>query len=216
MQFFYNSDGCAVIKDLIQVIRDNKDFLSEIDGAIGDGDHGVNMSKGFCMANELIDCSRHTMSDALNILGKTLLFEIGGSMGPLYGTFFKKMASVSNGIEKISPKVFREMITAGLEGISDIGNAKMGDKTILDTLCPATAAFCAALENEQSFKASLGEMAQAAKIGKDSTKDMIAKIGRAARLGDRSKGIVDAGATSCWLILETFASSIMPLLNQSK
>ena len=102
------------------------------------------------------------------------------------------------------------MLGAGLEGIRKIGGAKLGDKTLLDTLIPAVEAYNKA--KEQGFRVALEEMKTAAEKGKESTRDMVAKVGRASRLGERSRGHLDAGATSCWLILKSFADSISAVI----
>ncbi len=211
-QSFSNQDGAAVAGALVQIIRKNKEYLSEIDGAIGDGDHGINMNKGFAMFAERTNLAEVDLSGALKALGRVLLMEIGGSMGPIYGTFFREMAKASAGKERIDAAAFAAMLRAALVGVQGLGEAKLGDKTMLDTLIPATEAFEKALAGGGEFAACLGAMETAAKAGWEATKDMEAKIGRASRLGKRSIGTVDAGATSCWLLLQTFAEGIRPLL----
>lgn len=212
MKFFLNSEGAGVVYNLIKTIQDNKDYLSEVDGAIGDGDHGVNMNKGFSICKTRLGDSTVSMSEALNILGKVLLMEIGGSMGPLYGTFFIEMAKASKGIEEIDKLVFGKMLDGALKGLQVFDKAKVGDKTLMDTLVPAIDAYKEALKQDESFVKALDEMKAAAEKGKESTRDMIAKIGRASRLGERSKGVLDAGATSCNLILQSIADSIKVLI----
>lgn len=212
MQYFLNTDGASLVEQTIKTIQENAAYLSEIDGAIGDGDHGINMNKGFTMCQEQLAGKEADMTTALRTLGRVLLMEIGGSMGPLYGTFFKEMAKVSQGKDRIDAQSYLEMLQAALAGIQRIGNAKAGDKTLLDTLIPGIEAYAAALNAGKSFQEALGALKQAAEAGKDATKDMVAKVGRASRLGERSKGVLDAGATSCWLILQAMADSIIPLL----
>jgi dihydroxyacetone kinase-like protein len=145
-------------------------------------------------------------------LGDVLLTEIGGAMGPLYGTFFMEMASACEGKSEIDALLFGQMLKAGLEGIQGLGNAKVGDKTLMDTLFPAQEAYAAALAEGQCFGKALNRMAEAAERGKESTRELVAKIGRASRLGERSRGVLDAGATSCCLILKAFDSSINHLI----
>ncbi len=211
---FLNKDGKIIVENLIAAIQENAAYLSEIDGAIGDGDHGINMNKGFTLCQERLEGKDVGMSAALNTLGRVLLLEIGGSMGPLYGTFFREMAKVSEEKEQIDAQVFLGMLSASITGIQTLSKAKVGDKTLMDTLIPALTSYQNALIAGKSFPEALQEMAASAETGKDSTKDMVAKIGRASRLGERSRGVLDTGATSCWLILQTMAATMTTLLNE--
>jgi len=212
MEYFLNSKGGVIVHNLIKTIQDNRDYLSEVDGAIGDGDHGVNMNKGFTMCKAKLGDKEHDLSTALDTLGKVLLMEIGGSMGPLYGTFFIEMSRACKGKEEICKNVFGDMLTAALEGIQAISKAKVGDKSLMDCLVPAIEAYRQALSRGKSFAEALEDLKAAAEKGKESTRDMVAKIGRASRLGERSKGILDAGATSCNLILQSMADTIISML----
>lgn len=208
---FANSAGAPVLEALVDTITENKAYLSEVDGAIGDGDHGINMAKGFKLTKERMS-GEESLSEGLKLLGKTLVEEIGGAMGPLYGSVFKAMARASKDAEQVDAEVFEKMLASAYEKIQDLGEAKVGDKTLVDTLDPALAAFREAREGGRSFADALAAMAEAAEKGKESTKDLVAKKGRAARLGERSKGVLDAGATSCWLILDSMAKSMRKLL----
>ena len=203
--------GRIVVEHLTEVIVENRQSLSDIDGAIGDGDHGINMAKGFSMAHERLDDTMG-LSESLKTLGSVLMMEIGGSMGPLYGKFFRSMAKECKEVAEIDASVFSRMLHAGYDAVTEIGGAKPGDKTLVDTLHPAIAEFDRAIAANSRFGEALESMKNAAEAGKESTKDMIAKVGRAARLGERSKGALDAGATSCWLILDSIAQSISELL----
>ncbi len=213
MQYFLNTEGQIIVHDLIETIIANTAFLSEVDGAIGDGDHGINMNKGFSLCRERMGAEKLSMSEAFKLLGKILVMEIGGSMGPLYGTFFKELAKTSKDKEKIDAPLFADMLKTATDAVQALGNAKQGDKSLLDTLIPALESFCRANAEGKSFKEALAELSTAAERGKESTKDMVAKIGRASRLGERSRGTLDAGATSCWLILRSMADSITRLLH---
>lgn len=208
MQKFSNRQGKAVIDAVIKVMQDNTAFLSEIDGAIGDGDHGVNMNKGASMAKERLAGQQVDFTGGLKIISDVMMNEIGGSMGPIYGTFFRQMFRAARNQEFIDGEVFEEMMTRALSSIKDIGGAKVGDKTLLDTLEPAVAAFSEQFDKERDFLSALEAMKLAAEKGKDSTVDLIAKVGRSSRLGERSRGVLDAGATSCWLILDAMANAI--------
>jgi dihydroxyacetone kinase phosphoprotein-dependent L subunit len=193
-----NADGAGIVAELAEVIVTNKAYLSEIDGLIGDGDHGVNMAKGFSRAVERTTGKEMTLGEGLGELADVLLSEIGGSMGPLYGLMFTEMSEGASGKEVISAKDFAAMLRAGLEGVQGVGSAKVGDKTLIDCLLPAVEAFEA---QGDDFPAAVAAMKRAAESGRDSTIDLVAKLGRSARLGERSRGVLDAGATSCCMIL---------------
>ena len=215
MDSFKNAHSGGVVLLVADRIIENRAYLSEIDGKIGDGDHGVNMAKGFALAAERIRAKDCSLSEALAILGDVLLSEIGGSMGPLYGYMFTEFARVTADKAEIGPADFSEMLKAGLAGIEAVGSAKVGDKTLLDTLVPAIEAFDDSVAAGQSFGQSLESMSVAAEQGRDSTINLIARIGRASRLGERSLGVLDAGATSCAIILVTLAKAIQESVRPS-
>lgn len=152
------------------------------------------------------------LSVGLDTLGTTLMMEIGGAMGPLYGALFIGMAAECQGQEQIDAALFGRMLQAARNAVSELGNAKVGDKTLMDTLIPAVEAYSAALAGGAAFDQALERMKAAAEAGKDSTHDLVAKIGRASRLGERSRGHLDAGATSCWLILRALAEAVQSAL----
>lgn len=212
MEYFLNSKSSCIVYSCIKAIQDNKDYLSEVDGAIGDGDHGINMNKGFTICGERLAGGEQGLSSALKVLGRVLLMEIGGSMGPLYGTFFLEMSKACTDKENIDIRVFSYMLEKAVEGVGSIGNASVGDKTLMDVLLPALEAYKKADESDSTFEQALAEMKAAAEKGKESTRDMIAKVGRASRLGERSRGVLDAGAVSCNLILGSIVDAILNLL----
>ncbi|HBR02502.1 MAG TPA: dihydroxyacetone kinase subunit L [Ruminiclostridium sp.] len=215
MEGFLNKEGQVIILKLIETVQKNREYLSEVDGLIGDGDHGINMNKGFTLCGQRMAGQELNFSDSLKTLGRVLLTEIGGSMGPLYGTFFNKMARRCKNEEEISALVFGDMLKDALNGIAELGNAKLGDKTLMDVLIPASDAFDQALKNGGSFSEALRHMKQAAEAGMNSTKDMVARIGRASRLGERSRGVLDAGAVSCNLLLQAMADTMLELIRNS-
>lgn len=204
---FSNSANASIVFDVINAIQRNKELLGEVDGKIGDGDHGVNMNKGFTMAGGRIE-DGDSFSTALNKVGRTLIMDIGGSMGPLYGTLMKKMAKSTKELDTIDAPAYLAMFQAGLDGIREISPAKVGDKTMMDTLEPAVAALQTSIETGKNFAEALQASSKAAEAGKESTKDMTAKIGRSSRLGERSRGTLDAGATSCCIIIQTMNQSV--------
>jgi len=197
---------------LIKAIQDNKQYLSDIDGLIGDGDHGVNMNKGFTLCQQELGDEACDLSHGLKTLYLVLMNQIGGSMGPLYGMFFKAMSKACKGQDNLDAEVFAQMLSLAKDKVLDISGAQPGDKTLLDTLIPAQAAYQAALDAHESFADCLSRMSVAAETGRDATKDLVAKVGRSSRLGERSRGVLDAGATSCCFILQTLATSIQGLL----
>lgn len=209
---FSNIEGAVIIDNVITAIQENKQYLSDIDGLIGDGDHGINMNKGFTMCREELDKNPGDLAHGLKTLSKILMMKIGGSMGPLYGKFFKAIALSLEGKEEIGIDEMGEALKAAVDAIASISPAKVGDKTLIDTLIPALAAYQKAQAEGKSFSEALEVMKIAAIEGRDSTKDMVAKLGRASRLGERSRGVLDAGATSCCLILETIADEAGLLL----
>ena len=212
MSSISTQDGSPVLSDLIAAIQANKQYLSDIDGLIGDGDHGINMNKGFTLCEEQLKQDPGDLSHGLKTLGTVLMTQIGGSMGPLYGTFFRAMAKACKGQETLDAAGFGRMLIATKEKVLDISGAQLGDKTLLDTLLPAEEAYLTALAAKAPFAVCLTKLSEAAQAGRDSTNDMIAKVGRSSRLGERSRGVLDAGATSCCLILQTLASSLQDLL----
>ena len=205
---FSNSDGRRVLVGLIDTIESNSAMLSEIDGATGDGDHGINMNKGARRTREVLGDQQVTTGEGLEMLGNVLLTEIGGAMGPLYGSFFNEMGGACQGKDVTDKTTFGKMLDAAVEVMNDLGGAKVGDKTMMDALLPAHEAYKAAVAEDVDFTTALQRMAKAAEEGKESTRNLVAKLGRASRLGERSRGTLDAGATSCSLILKSFADTM--------
>ena len=214
MASFKNADAKGIVMDMVKCIQTNKEYLSEVDGQIGDGDHGINMNKGFTICGERLADSDEGFTEALDTLGNVLFTEIGGSMGPLYGTLFMDMAEAGEELEDISVADFGNMLAAGLAGLQGIVEAKVGDKTLVDTLSPAVDAVKAAHEAGEDYKEALVKMSAAAEAGRDSTKDMVARFGRSSRLGERSRGVLDAGASSCCIILTSMADGILSVLSE--
>lgn len=208
------SSAGQVVLDLIETINENRAYLSEIDGAIGDGDHGINMSKGFsqCKVRLLETNELPGLAVGFEILAMTLLEGIGGSMGPLYGSFFMGLSEGLAGKTHLDAVGFGQALAQGVEGVATVGDAKVGDKTLMDTLIPARDTYAAALESGADFSTALTAMIDAAEKGWKSTKALQARIGRAARLGERSIGVLDAGATSCFLLLRTLGLSLQKRL----
>ena len=209
MDSIKNSAGKAVLLKMVAAIQQNKDYLGEVDGLIGDGDHGMNMNKGFTMFGDQIRKKEIGFTGGLNELGNLLFSRIGGSMGPIYGTTFMGMAECGEKFDVIDLKSFAAMLGAGLSNLQDVVPARVGDKTLIDTLCPANDAIQKAAKEGKSFADALKDMKAAAEAGRDSTKNLVAKFGRSSRLGERSRGVLDAGSVSCCLILCAMADGIL-------
>ena len=196
---------------IIAAIKENKDYLSELDGLIGDGDHGTNMNKGFTMFEDQINDRDIGFSAGLDELGNLLFTKIGGSMGPIYGSFFMGMAEAGS-MEKIDLVSFAAMMDAGISSLDGIVEAKTGDKTLMDTLLPAAGSLHNSINEGKTFSLALDEMKTAAEIGMNATKDLISKFGRSSRLGERSRGVLDAGSVSCFFILSAMSSGIKEVI----
>lgn len=204
-----NANGRGVLLSMVAGIQKNKQYLGEVDGLIGDGDHGMNMNKGFTIYADQLGEGEASFSDGLSDLGTVLLGKIGGSMGPIYGTLFMGMAEGAEDRDQIDLPLFTRMLETGIQALYEIVDARPGDKTLADTLAPALKALKAAEEAGKDFRAALEDMVAGAKFGMESTKDMVAKYGRSARLGERSRGVLDAGAVSCCIILSSMAAGML-------
>jgi dihydroxyacetone kinase-like protein len=207
-----NSAGKPVLLKMAAAIQANKDYLSEVDGLIGDGDHGMNMNKGFTMFAGQIRDRDVGFAAGLDELGNLLFSQIGGSMGPIYGSLFMGMAEAGGQFEEIDAANFVRMLDTGLRALQDVVEAKVGDKTLMDTLIPANEAVQKAVSAGKGFAGALEDMKAAAEAGRDSTKNLAAKFGRSSRLGERSRGVLDAGAVSCCIILSAVAEGIIDIL----
>ena len=215
MGTFKNEAGKPILMRMVKGIQENKAYLGDVDGLIGDGDHGMNMNKGFSVFEERFKDEDISFTEGLDELGMILLNEIGGSMGPIYGTIFMDMAEAGEDLEEISAADLADMLEAGLNGLYGIVDARVGDKTLVDTLTPAVETLEKAAASGQAFTAALADMKAAALAGRDSTKDLVAKFGRSSRLGERSRGVLDAGACSCYILVEALADGITALMEEA-
>jgi len=203
-----------ILADMVKAIVDNTPMLNELDGATGDGDHGVNMSKGFRRTGQKLAALPQGLGEGFGVLAETLLDEIGGSMGPLYGSFFLDMSTELRGRTTLDRDGFAAMLRAGVAAVVDLGEGKPGDKSLVDVLVPARDVLDAAAARNESFSACLAAMDGAAQRGFESTRDLVARIGRASRLGGRSRGHLDAGAASCCLLLHALAEGLRKQLDK--
>jgi dihydroxyacetone kinase-like protein len=180
-----------------------------LDGAIGDGDHGVNMAKCFReVKKKLPENSDKDVGTILKNVGMVILNSVGGAMGALYGTFFLKASKEVMGKMEVNLEDLIKMFEAGEKGIQEMGKAQLGNKTLLDTIDPAVKALKEAQAKGKSLTDALADFSEAAKKGAESTREMISKIGRSSRLGERTIGHQDAGATSCYFVLNAFYQAI--------
>lgn len=212
---FSNQEDSKIVDAIIAAIQTNKENLSEVDSHGGDGDHGINMNKGFTFARqELDELPCYTMSDGLKVISQVLVNKIGGSMGPLYGSFFRGLSAASRKEETITREVMLAMLKKAYQNLSDLTDAKVGDKSLIDVLVPAIETYEKAVDGGEAFNECLTQSLATAKTGLEATKKIPAKIGRASRIGDRSIGYQDAGATSCYLIIEAIVNTINELLGE--
>lgn len=211
MKTIKQSDGKPILMAMVKAIQENKAYLGEVDGLIGDGDHGMNMNKGFSVFEERFGGEAFSLSDGLSSLAMILMNEIGGSMGPIYGTIFMEMADSAEDKEELTVADVRDMLQSGMDGLFDIVDARVGDKTLVDTLSPAVDALNAAVQDGKELDNAMRDLKEAAIRGRDSTKDLVAQYGRSSRLGERSRGVLDAGATSCCILLCAIADAVIGL-----
>lgn len=198
----------AWIAELARRVAEQKDHLTELDAAIGDGDHGANLARGFAAVLEAVgDGQGQEPAALLKKVGMTLVSKVGGASGPLYGTLFLRMAGPAGG-GQLDAGTFAAALRAGVHGVGERGKAVAGDKTMLDALLPACDALEAALAGGADLGDGLQAAVEAARFGRDATTPMVARKGRASYLGDRSAGHVDPGATSSVLLLEAAASAL--------
>lgn len=185
-------------------IEQNKDYLTELDAAIGDADHGINMDRGFKKAiAQLPTVADKDIGSILKTVSMTLISSIGGASGPLYGTFFLRASTAVAGKEELTAEDMLGMFKAGLDGVLGRGKAQLGDKTMIDVLTPAVIAFQEAVSEGEGTLEAMQRVVRAAEHGVKDTAPMIAKKGRASYLGERSIGHQDPGATSCYWMLKS-------------
>jgi phosphoenolpyruvate---glycerone phosphotransferase subunit DhaL len=190
-------------------VAENKDYLTQLDAAIGDGDHGINMNRGMSAVVAKLDeaAGEQDIGALLKTVGMTLVSSVGGAGGPLYGTLFLQMGTAASGKSELGPDDWAAALEAGVKGVKARGKAEPGDKTMLDALLPGLEALRSALDGGASFEDALTASAEAAGQGMRETIPLVAKKGRASYLGERSAGHQDPGATSSNMLLETAAAT---------
>ena len=192
------------VKAAGQAVIDEKVHLKELDQAIGDGDHGINMARGFESVFKKIEALKADadISMILKTVGMGLISSVGGASGPLYGTAFLRAAGVCKDKTEIDAAAAKEMLDAAIKGIQERGKAQKGEKTMLDALIPASEAMGSGIEAGKSVIDCLADALQAAQAGIEYTKTIIATKGRASYLAERSIGHQDPGATSSTIMLK--------------
>jgi dihydroxyacetone kinase-like protein len=183
-------------------------YLTELDSAIGDADHGVNLIRGMDAVMAAVDPAPGTPGELLKKVGMTLVTSVGGASGPLYGTFFLRGAAAAGEAAALDAPAFLAVLRAGLEGIVARGKAEPGDKTMYDALAPALDAFERSVAAGGDLDAAARAASDAAAEGRDATEPMLALKGRASYLGERSVGHIDPGAASSALLLAALAGSL--------
>jgi phosphoenolpyruvate---glycerone phosphotransferase subunit DhaL len=185
-------------------IEQNKAYLTELDAAIGDADHGINMDRGFKKVSiQLPNLAEKDIGEILKAVSMTLISSIGGASGPLYGTWFLRASTAVALKQELTEQDVLALLQAGLDGVLQRGKAQLGDKTMVDVLSPAVVAFREAVEANQGILEAMQEAVAAAQNGLEETIPMQAKKGRASYLGERSIGHQDPGGTSAYLLLKT-------------
>ena len=206
------TDSKKVIEILTQIseqIQMEKEFLTELDNVIGDGDHGINMARGFKeVEKKLPDLIGKDIGAIFKAVGMTLVSTVGGASGPLYGTAFLKASAAVGNKTEIDGGDFIAALEAAIGGIEMRGKAHEGEKTMLDALIPALNAMKKSYAENKDFKAALAQGVAAAEQGVEYTKTIIATKGRASYLGERSIGHQDPGATSSCLMLKVISRMI--------
>jgi dihydroxyacetone kinase-like protein len=188
-------------------VHDNAQYLTELDAAIGDADHGSNLDRGMKAVVAALEAASFDAADALfKKVGMTLVSTVGGASGPLYGTFFLRFGSALQGEAEISAAELGAALRAGVEGIIARGKAEAGDKTMVDAWLPALEAYDDAVAD--GVASALRAAAAAAATGRDETIPLVARKGRASYLGERSAGHQDPGATSTTMLLESAVASL--------
>jgi dihydroxyacetone kinase-like protein len=192
-----------------KLMAENRSYLTELDSAIGDADHGSNMARGMAAVMEKCGAAPSTAVDELfKQVGMTLVTSVGGASGPLYGTFFLRFGSAAGPVAELDAAALAASLRAGLGGIVARGKAELRDKTMFDAMSPAVDAFDAEIAAGADLATATAGSAAAAAAGRDATEPLVARKGRASYLGDRSAGHLDPGATSTAFLFQALAEAV--------
>jgi dihydroxyacetone kinase-like protein len=198
-------DVAGAVRAIAAVVAEHRVELIQLDRAIGDGDHGENLDRGFkAVVAKLDESTPDTPGGVLKLVATTLISKVGGAAGPLYGTAFLRAATAVGDVTDLGPAEVLEGLRAALGGVVARGKAEVGDKTMVDALDPAVQA---AEKAGDSVAGLLAAAADAAAVGAESTVPLVARKGRASYLGERSAGHLDPGARSTTLLLRSLADS---------
>ena len=184
--------------------------LTELDAAIGDGDHGINLERGFtALRARLRDGADGNAygGQLLDLTGRTLVSTVGGASGPLYGSFYLELATALQGLDVAAADAFGDALRAAAAAVGRRGRSSTGEKTMLDALVPAAEAWVREAASGASLSSCAAAAGKAAAHGRDSTRDLVATKGRASYLGERSRGHIDPGATSATLLVGALADA---------
>jgi phosphoenolpyruvate---glycerone phosphotransferase subunit DhaL len=199
-------DVLSWVKAFAADVNENRAYLTKLDSAIGDGDHGTNMDRGMRKALERLDAVEgDDIGAALKAVGMALVSSVGGAGGPLYGTLFMQMGSATDGKSELDLAGWADAVEAGVKGVQTRGKAEPGDKTMVDALLPAAEVLRQAAGEGADLDDALRRSAAAAEEGMKATIELVARKGRASYLGPRSAGHQDPGATSSYLLLKSAA-----------
>jgi dihydroxyacetone kinase-like protein len=197
----------AWLRECARIYQQHKDELTALDAAIGDGDHGANMARGFSEVPAKLDALLARDIEALlRTTAMTLISKVGGASGPLYGTFFLQASRPAHGKTELSLADLCACFDAGLAGVVNLGKASVGDKTMVDVLTPALAALHP--KDGDSITTALDRAITAAREAAEATIPLVARKGRASYLGERSAGHKDPGSASSVLLLEALAKAL--------
>ena len=197
----------AWLRAFAALINDNTDFLTDLDAAIGDADHGTNMARGTTAALGKLDDAT-PLGAMFRSVGMTLVSTVGGSAGPLYGTFFMRFGARLGDVEDVSLPTFAAALTAGRDGVVARGKAAVGEKTMIDAMTPAVEAFESHVADGDGPLVAAEAALAAAERGRDATIPLVARKGRASYLGERSAGHQDPGATSTAYLFEALVVAV--------
>ncbi len=190
-------------------VHEERDQLTELDKAIGDADHGLNLDRGMsAVAEKVLADPPETLDTLGKAVGMALVGSVGGASGPLYGTFFLRFGAQAGPVASLDPTGLGAALRAGLEGIVARGRAEPGDKTMVDALGPALTAYDGSVAGGSDADTAAAAAAEAADAGRDATEPMVARKGRASYLGERSAGHIDPGAASAALLVEALAEAL--------
>jgi len=201
-------DADRWVRAFATTIAENKEYLTELDSAIGDADHGINMDRGMQAVLPKIDAlETNDIGLLFKTVGMTLVSTVGGAGGPLYGTLFLQLGIATGGLTELDAKAWLEALTAAVSGVQARGKAEPNDKTMLDALIPARDALADAVGEGAGLTDALRRSTKAAEEGMKATIPLVARKGRASYLGERSAGHQDPGATSSHLLVKTAAET---------